>query len=164
MILVQKDTVKKLRVESYYELDDASPTVREYTKIINEGLDDVGIGYLSSSILNNYSNITAVFSPEENIRIRYAYNSWESEAQWHTYKPSDLGWNENGLFNLTGAGISNLGSWSTIRYLPMGMVTNIKAGITWYWQIQHNGSWYWEMSEQLQTVVLIYISAARTDA
>ena len=60
VILVQKDTVKKLRVESYYELDDASPTVREYTKIINEGLDDVGIGYLSSSILNNYSNITVV--------------------------------------------------------------------------------------------------------
>jgi alpha-galactosidase len=156
VILVQKDTVKKLRVESYYELDDASPTVREYTKIINEGLEDVGIGYLSSAILNNYSNITTG-SPEENICIRYAYNSWESEAQWHTYKPSELGWNENGLFNLTGAGISNLGSWSTIRYLPMGMVTNIKAGITWYWQIEHNGSWYWEMSNTADSSTYLYL-------
>ncbi|MHB8581222.1 MAG: glycoside hydrolase family 36 protein [Ignavibacteriaceae bacterium] len=156
VIIIQRDTVKKLRVESYYEFDNASPTVREYTKIINEGAEDVGIEYLSSAILNNYSNITPG-SPEENIRIHYAYNSWQSEAQWHTAKPSELGWNENGLFNLTGVIISNLGSWSTIRYLPMGMIENIKAGITWFWQIEHNGSWYSEMSNTPDKGTYLYL-------
>jgi alpha-galactosidase len=156
VILVQHDTVKNLSVESYYEYCDASPTVRRYTRVTNEGTEDVGIEYLSSAILNNYSNLTEG-SPEENIRIHYAYNSWQAEAQWHTAKPSEMGWNDNGSFNLTGAIISNIGSWSTIKYLPMGMIENIKAGVTWFWQIEHNGSWYSEMSNSPDRSTYLYL-------
>lgn len=84
--------------------------------------------------------------PKKNVRIHYAYNSWKNEAQWHTAKPSELGWNENNSYNVTGAIFSNIGSWSTVRYLPMGMIENTDSGITWFWQIKHNGSWYTEIS------------------
>lgn len=156
VILVQKDTILGLRVESYYEFNDASPTVRRYTRVINEGRRYVGIDYLSSAILNNYNNITPGL-PEENIRIHYAFNSWKAEAQWHTSSPSELGWTSNNAFNLTGAMFSSVGSWSTVRYLPMGMVENIKAGITWFWQIEHNGSWHCEMSDTEEGSTYLYL-------
>ena len=28
----------------------------------------------------------------------------------------------------------------------MAMVENTRLGLTWFWQIEHNGSWYWEIS------------------
>jgi alpha-galactosidase len=28
----------------------------------------------------------------------------------------------------------------------MAIVENLKLGLTWFWQIEHNGSWYWEIS------------------
>ncbi|RPI02553.1 MAG: alpha-galactosidase [Calditrichaeota bacterium] len=145
VILVQRDPVRNLRVESFYEFHRASPTIRRYTRVINEGEEAVGIEYVSSAVLHNYSNIMPG-SPDENIRIHYAYNSWKQEAQWKTARPSDLGWNDNDAFNLNGIFMSNLGSWSTIQYLPMAMIEHVKAGITWFWQIEHNGSWHWEMS------------------
>ena len=30
----------------------------------------------------------------------------------------------------------------------MAVVENTKLGIAWFWQIEHNGSWYWEISNQ----------------
>ncbi|NEW85291.1 MAG: alpha-galactosidase, partial [Mariniphaga sp.] len=156
IILVQKDTVKNLKVESVYELNSVSPTVRRYTKVTNEGSVSVGIDYLSSAILNNYNDITNG-SPEENIRIHYAFNSWQAEAQWQTAKPSEMGWNDNGVFNICSATISNIGSWSSIKYLPMGMIENVKAGVTWFWQIEHNGSWYSEASNYSDKSTYLYL-------
>ncbi|MFZ1014407.1 MAG: hypothetical protein WCC26_20955 [Terracidiphilus sp.] len=28
----------------------------------------------------------------------------------------------------------------------MAIVENTRLGIVWFWQIEHNGSWYWEIS------------------
>ena len=28
----------------------------------------------------------------------------------------------------------------------MAMAENTRLGLTWFWQIEHNGSWYWEIS------------------
>lgn len=56
VIITQYDSTKKLKVESFYEYNTASPTVRRYTKVINERIERVGIEYLSSAILNNFYN------------------------------------------------------------------------------------------------------------
>ena len=156
IVIIQFDTVKNLKVESFYEYSDASPTVRRYTKVTNEGNVEIGVEYLSSAILNNFNN-TESGKPENNLRIHYAYNSWQSEAQWHVAKLSEFGWNDNGTYNTTGVILSNLGSWSTARYLPMGMIENTKTGIIWFWQIEHNGSWYVEMGNVLNNSNYLYL-------
>ena len=145
IVLVQHDPVKNLKVESYYEFNNFSPVIRRYTIVTNQGSEEVGIEYLSSAMLNNFSNITQG-TPQENILIHYAYNSWMQECQWKMARPSELGWENTGGFNLNGIFFTNIGSWSTIKFLPIGMVENTRAGITWFWQIEHNGSWHWEMS------------------
>ena len=145
IVIVQKDPKNKLRVESYYEINDFSPVIRRHTRVTNQGDADVGIDYLSSATLNNYAKIEAG-GVQEDILISYAFNSWKQEAQWKTVTAWELGWLDNGGFNFNAASIGNVGYWSTIRYLPLGVLQNVKSGITWFWQIEHNGTWHWEAS------------------
>jgi alpha-galactosidase len=145
IIFIQHDAVKNLQVASYYEFNNFSPVIRRYTIVTNQGTEPVGIDYLSSAMLHNFGNI-AKGTPQQNLRIHYANSSWMQESQWKTQTPTQMGWSNNGAYSLNGIFFSNVGSWSTIKYLPMAMVENTKAGITWFWQIEHNGSWHWEMS------------------
>ncbi len=45
-------------------------------------------------------------------------------------------------------GIGNTGNWSTKEYIPMGYLCNTETNSSLFWQIEHNGSWYWEISDQ----------------
>ena len=69
-----------------------------------------------------------------------------AEGQWHTLRPSEMGFVENERTSWSEAQAGSIGSWSTERYLPMAMAENTRLGLTWFWQIEHNGSWYWEIS------------------
>jgi len=156
IVITQKDEENDLKVESFYEYNDLSPVVRRYTRVTNMGTHEVGIEYVSSAIINNL-NSDALGTNEENLRIYYAFNSWQAEGQWHKSRPSELGWNENGKFNLTGVSLGSIGSWSSIKYLPVGMVENTKLGLTWFWQIEHNGSWYCEISNTRDRSNYVYL-------
>jgi alpha-galactosidase len=83
---------------------------------------------------------------DRELRIHVALNSWMAEGQWHTLRPSEMGFVENERTSWSEAQAGSIGSWSTERYLPMAMVENLPLGLTWFWQIEHNGSWYWELS------------------
>lgn len=155
VVLIQRDSIKKLRVESFYEFNNAAPIVRRYTKVFNEGKEDVGIEYLSSAMLYNYNDIPNKI--EDNIRIHFAYNQWMQEAQWKTAKPSEFGWNVNDYQYQGAISFSSMGSLSSGKYLPMGMIENTQSGLIWFWQIEHNGSWHWEMSEAGDKSTYLYI-------
>jgi len=46
-----------------------------------------------------------------------------------------------------GVSITNVGSWSSGTYLPMGAVVNRRTGHSWLWQIENNGAWHWQVGE-----------------
>ena len=143
LVCTHIDEKLKLRVESVYEAFDAIPVVRRYCRVINEGSSPVGIEFLSSAMLHGLAD------PEKydrELRIHVAFNSWMSEGQWHKLRPSEMGFVENERTSWSEARAGSVGSWSTERYLPMAMAENTKLGLIWFWQIEHNGSWYWEIS------------------
>ena len=143
LVCTHTDEKLKLRVESVYEAFDAIPVVRRYCRVINEGSSPVGIEFLSSAMLHGLAD------PEKydrELRIHVAFNSWMSEGQWHKLRPSEMGFVENERTSWSQARAGSVGSWSTERYLPMAMAENTKLGLIWFWQIEHNGSWYWEIS------------------
>lgn len=144
-VVSQKDEALKLVVESYYDFYYETNTCRRYTKIRNEGNQNVGIEYLSSAMINNIGNL-GQGTVDEKLIVHWALNTWKAEGQWKSQCPSEMGWAENGEFMLSGIFHNNLGSWSSIKELPMGMIENKAVGLTWYWQIEHNGSWHWEFS------------------
>jgi alpha-galactosidase len=69
-----------------------------------------------------------------------------AEGQWHKVRPSELGFVENEKTSWSEASAENVGSWSTEKFLPMAIAENTRLGLVWFWQIEHNGSWYWEIS------------------
>lgn len=143
LVCRHSDPILKLHVESIYEAFDGVPLVRRYSRLTNLGTAALGVEFLSSAMLHGLS------SPQDydsELRIHVALNSWMAEGQWHTLRPSEMGLVENERTSWSEARAGSTGSWSTERYLPMAMAENIKLGLTWFWQIEHNGSWYWEIS------------------
>ena len=143
LVLTHTDANLRLRVESVYETFDGLPVVRRFSRIANEGSSPVGIDFLSSAMLHGLADPQ---NYDRELRIHLAVNSWMSEGQWHTLRPSEMGFVENERTSWSEAQAGSIGSWSSERYLPMAMAENTRLGLTWFWQIEHNGSWYWEIS------------------
>ncbi len=143
LICIHTDPVLRLTVESVYEAFHSVPVVRRYSRVTNRGKSPVGIEFLSSAMLHGLADPQ---NYDRELRIHVALNSWMAEGQWHTLRPSEMGFVENERTSWSEAQAGSTGSWSTERYLPMAMVENMLLGLTWFWQIEHNGSWYWELS------------------
>jgi len=143
LVFSHRDPTLKLSVESIYDSMDGVPMVRRYSRVINGGSSPIGIEFLSSAMLHG---LASPQSYDHEMRIHVAVNSWMAEGQWHSLRPSEMGFVENERTSWSQAHAGSVGSWSTERYLPMAMVENTRIGLTWCWQIEHNGSWYWEIS------------------
>jgi len=128
LVCTHTDPVLHLRVESVYESFDGVPMVRRYSRVTNEGSLSVGVEFLSSAMLHGLA------SPQDydrELRVHIALNSWMAEGQWHTLRPSEMGFVENERTSWSEAQAGNIGSWSTERYLPMAMVENLRLGLVW---------------------------------
>ncbi len=143
LTLRHKDAVLHLDIQSHYEAFDGLPVVRRHVEIVNTGAEPVGIEYLSSAMLHGLADPVHY---DQELKIWLAYNSWMAEGQWHSFRPSELGFVENMRTSWSQASEASIGSWSTEKYLPMAVVENSRLGVAWFWQIEHNGSWYWEVS------------------
>ncbi len=143
LVCIHTDPALRLRVESVYEGFDGLSVVRRYSRVTNEGSSPVGIEFLSSAMLHGLADPQKY---DRELRIHVAFNSWMAEGQWHTLRPSEMGFVENERTSWSEAHAGSIGSWSTERYLPMAMAENTRLGLIWFWQIEHNGSWYWEIS------------------
>ena len=143
LVCSHTDPKSGLRVESIYEAFAGVPVVKRYTRVTNTGTSPAGIEFLSSAMLHGIADPQ---NYDRELRIHVAFNSWMAEGQWHTLRPSEMGFVENERTSWSEAQAGSIGSWSSERYLPMAMAENTKLGLTWFWQIEHNGSWHWEIS------------------
>ena len=92
LTLVHTDSKVSVRVESIYEASDDAPMVRRFTRVINNGTAPVGIDFLSSAMLHGLADPQ---NYEHELSIHIPLNSWMAEGQWHTFKPSELGFIQN---------------------------------------------------------------------
>ena len=143
LVCSHTDSLLGLSVQSVYESFEGVPVVRRYTRVTNQGSSPVGIEFISSAMLHGLADPQ---NYDRELRIHMAFNSWMAEGQWHTLRPSEMGFVENERTSWSEARAGSVGSWSTERYLPMAMAENTRLGLIWFWQIEHNGSWYWEIS------------------
>ena len=130
---------------------DGISVVRSWTKIINKGEEAQGLEYVSSFSLNGIDK-EGIEAFDEKIEIAIPHNAWQKELCWQTYTLKELGLSvsQPGIMHRSSKtiGISNTGNWSTKEYLPMGYLHNRETNSSLFWQIEHNGSWYWEISDQ----------------
>lgn len=122
----------KIAVKLYYVFCEGVCAVTSYAKITNIGSEDIGLEYVSSLCLYNF----------EISKIHLCHNSWCQELNWRSYTPEELGLTRvNSTKRIM---ISNTGTWSSKEYMPMAAIESDEGTVLW--QIEHNGSWNFEIS------------------
>lgn len=116
---------------------------RVWCDIRNASADTIGLEYVSSLTLFAIDSLPW----QKNSVLHLPHNNWYGEAQWKSATPPELGLDKVNVFSLNRIAIENTGTWSSIGYLPMAAFEDTAAGTTLLWQIEHNGSWQWEIGD-----------------
>ncbi len=135
----------KLNITVHYQLYRDIAAMRSWTVVSNISEEAVGLEYVSSFSMTGID--VGKEDIEKKLRIHIPYNSWCREVQWRDFTPSELGLRANNEFSMNRIKATSTGTWSTKEYLPMGAVENSETGEAMMWQIEHNGSWHWEISD-----------------
>ncbi len=149
--VVTQDCETGLIVTSHYQFYDGIAVVRAWTTLYNGGRENLGIEYVSSFAITGIEK-EGIRLPEEKLELWIPHNGWQKELHWNKYRLDELGMSSTQPWEIRRSsktiGINNAGNWSTKEYIPMGYLYNAEAGSSLYWQIEHNGSWYWEIADQ----------------
>lgn len=125
----------QVRVTQHYEFYDHIKALRSYAHVTNISSEDLGLEYVSSFCLYDF----------DIEKLRLCHNAWCRELEWRSYTPQELGYHHINAFSTKRITISNTGTWSTKEFLPMGIAENTDECI--FWQIEHDGSWNFEISD-----------------
>lgn len=136
-----------LQLISHYQFYDNVQTIRSWTEVTNQSEQTREIEYVSS-FAYQYASVGGNKPWNRKMRLHTAHNSWYDECRWESRTLPEMGLNPINLAQSTKRIYEqNLGSWSTQEFLPMGCLENEETGATFLWQIENNGSWYWEVAE-----------------
>lgn len=149
--VVTEDHITGLDVTSHYQFYDGISVVRAWTEVRNRGTEPQGLEYVSSFALNGIEK-EGLREFDEKLELRIPHNAWQKELDWASYTLRELGLSSTQPHSMHRSsktiGIGNTGNWSAKEYIPMGYLENQETRSSLFWQIEHNGSWYWEISDQ----------------
>lgn len=135
-----------LRAIVHYQLYDGLPLLRAWTEVVNTGQAPATLEFVSSFCLTGLSGGGELPWDRKSL-VHIPHNTWKGELQWRAYTTDQLGLNQYDEFSLKRISYKSNGTWSSGEYLPMGMYENTQNGRVYFWQIEHNGAWYWEMGD-----------------
>ena len=163
LIMHSFDETAKLLVSTHFVVYKGIPALRSFVEVTNKSeSESTIISQLSSFTIGGMTTSSKDWFHDYNLMT--ATNGWFREAQWREHSLPDLGIDEDGICQLPSRhvasqatfGLSSHGSFSTSSYLPMGLLKRKDDSDTWLWQIEHNGSWRWEIGDFKDS---IYLSA-----
>lgn len=136
----------RINVTVYYQFYNGIAALRTWTVVENVSAEALGLEYLSSFSYTGLDDGVSEGAAQD-IRVGIPHNAWYREANWRFYTLPELGFDRINPFSGKRVSLSNTGTWSAKEFLPMGFVHNRESGHCWLWQIEHNGSWHWEISD-----------------
>jgi alpha-galactosidase len=142
-----RDEETGLKAIQHFQFYDGVQTVRSWTVLRNEGVQAAEVEYVSSFALTGLDK-EGTQDRDDKMRLYLAHNGWQSELQWRSYTLPELGMSHLIDRGSKRVSCSNTGSWSAAEHIPMAVLQNEEAGTSLFWQIEHNGSWHWEIIEQ----------------
>lgn len=155
--IVTVDEETGIYVTSHFQFFDEIPVARCWSTVENRGTEAQTLEYISSFHLNGVEK-EGLLSQDEKMRIAVIHNSWQREVQWKEYSLSGLGIEQAqpdlAMRSSKAVAVSNTGNWSAKEYLPEGCITNTETGSRLFWQIEHNGSWHYEISDRTNHLYL----------
>lgn len=154
--MVTYDEETALEVTSHYQFYDGLSVVRCWTELRNTGSEPQGIEYVSSFMLSGLAK-EGLKDRDDKMRLHLAHSSWTGELQWRDYSLPELGLSHINSHGAKRVAFTTTGSWSSTEYMPVAYLENQETGSNLFWQIEHNGSWYWEISD-LENHIYLQIS------
>ncbi|KAJ4245554.1 hypothetical protein NW762_014063 [Fusarium torreyae] len=145
--IVTRDPVTNLTVTTCFSVYGDVPVIRSRVTITNTGEQVQTLQAVSSLVYGGLGLPTE--SWWRNWNVHFAHNNWFREAQWQQRTLSEVGIARSGISGGSRAQftVSNQGSFSTGGHLPMGGLSRIDGSLSYLWQIEHNGSWKWEIGD-----------------
>ena len=144
------DEESGLQAINHFQFFDGIAVVRCWCEVENTGTEVQTLEYVSTFNLNGVEK-EGILTPDEKIRIGVVHNAWQKELQVKEYSLPEVGMEFAQLNAPVRSSkafeITNTGNWSAKSYIPMGYVRNTETGSSLFWQIEHNGSWHWEVSD-----------------
>lgn len=145
------DRQTETAVFCHWQFYEGLPVIRCWNTVENRGREEQILEYISNF---HYEGIEkeGEMRQDEKLRLWIPHNSWQREMNWKEYSLKDLGLDLTQRKELQRSSsmirITNTGNWSTKEYLPMAYLENMETGTGLFWQIEHNGSWHWEIGDQ----------------
>lgn len=146
-----KDEETGVTAAAFWQFYDGLPVIRTWHTVTNHGPETQTLDYIANF---HYEGIEKEgrLSRDEKLNVMIPHNGWQRELNWKTYTFPELGMelvqepsiqrSSNHLH------ISNTGNWSAKEYLPMAYLENTEVHTGLFWEIDHNGSWHWEIGDQ----------------
>lgn len=158
LVITQEDTeVTNTRVVTTMQFYNGTAVVRCYNKITNIGTEAQTLEYISSFCYTGIEK-EGDKSSDDKMNLMIPFNGWQKEMSWKKFNFADLGMAQTQPTVTQRTSqvieITNTGNWSSKKYLPMGYLENTEAHTSLYWQIEHNGSWHYEIGDQNNTYYL----------
>lgn len=142
-----------LVVTVHYQFFNRIPVVRAWTEVANRSASSIALEYVSSFALTGIAK-GRDSSWEHQGRLYVAHNTWHGEMQWRSNTMPELGLTRANVSSPKRLSYSISGTWSSEGYIPMGCFENSVQGTALIWQIEHNGSWHWEISDAANQLYL----------
>ncbi|WP_151735533.1 alpha-galactosidase ['Paenibacillus yunnanensis' Narsing Rao et al. 2020] len=152
--LTLSDPVTGVQAVQHYQFYTGVQIMRCWTVLVNEGTEEAAVEYISSFALTGIDKEGAG-DRNGKIEVSLAHSGWQSELQWRTYSLPELGMSHLADRGSKRIAASNTGSWSAAELLPMAVLHNKESSSTLFWQIEHNGSWHWEFTDQYDQLTLL---------
>ncbi len=139
----------KLEVTMHYWFYDNTSTVRSYAEVTNTNEKTVTIDYISSFVFDGLAKDHEKWDTET--YLYKPHSTWHGELQWTKNTIRAEGLTKFDVEANNKISWHQTGTWSTSEYIPMGVYENPKDGVTHFWQIENNGSWYCEIGNIWRT-------------
>ena len=143
-----------LYVTSHFVFYPNVSAVRTYTTVENRSDREVTLEFVSSLALFGISK-EGVGAWDTKCRVSIPHNTWLGEAQWHTHPVPELGLSKVGGFSIKPLIVSSTGTFCSDEFLPSAYFENTAASTGILWQIEHNGSWMWEIGDASDELYLL---------
>ena len=136
---------ERLAVTVHYQFYRDISALRAWTTVTNIGTDNIGLEYVSSFAMTGLVRDKAA-------RLHIPYNATPRELNWKSYTLCDLGLDTMFKGSMQRYPVSNTGTWSCKEKLPLAAYTAPDGAMLW--QIEHNGSWSYEIGDMRDNVYL----------
>lgn len=130
----------RIRQHMLFPRDDI-PVCRQWMSIENQSSKAIGIEQLSSAVMHHVG-MNGSGRHYEELRLHIPFSGWSGEAQWRELSPDMLGLTSPDSSHYRA--VSN-GSRASAEKNPMAVLCDRRLGVAWFWQIEHSGSWMWEI-------------------